>query len=123
MPSLFLFIKYFITFIVVELEKEIEQSTLQLLALKNPELDSFISFRQYIIKYINELINSDFQYLMFLLYRIDVSEERIKKLLSNTDVYAAEIITDLILERQKQKAISRQQFKSQQHIVDDEEAW
>ena len=61
---------------------------------------------------------------MFLLYRIDVSEERIKTLLSNnTDVYAAEIITDLILERQKQKAISRQQFKSQQHIVDDEEAW
>ncbi|QQR99097.1 MAG: hypothetical protein IPK18_06200 [Sphingobacteriales bacterium] len=108
----------------MELEKEIEQSTLQLLALKNPELDSFISFRQYIIKYINELINSDFQYLMFLLYRIDVSEERIKTLLSNnTDVYAAEIITDLILERQKQKAISRQQFKSQQHIVDDEEAW
>ena len=107
----------------MELEKEIEQSTLQLLALKNPELDSFISFRQYIIKYINELINSDFQYLMFLLYRIDVSEERIKKLLSNTDVYSAEIITDLILERQKQKAISRQQFKSQQHIVDDEEAW
>ena len=54
----------------------------------------------------------------------NISEERIKTLLSNnTDVYAAEIITDLILERQKQKAISRQQFKSQQHIVDDEEAW
>lgn len=110
----------------MQIEQSIQNSTLEMLALEKSNFDSFSVFRQYIIKHINEIINKDFKYLLFLLYRIDISEEKIKALLQqNKDGYAAEIITDLIIERQKQKAISRQQFKSQQDVINDDEceAW
>jgi hypothetical protein len=110
----------------MQIEAEIQQSTLDLLALEKPVLSSFEAFRQYIIKQINELINKDFQHLLFILYRIDVSEEKVKNLLqANNGENAAAIIADLIIERQRQKILSRQQFKSQQDVVDDGEceAW
>lgn len=110
----------------MDLQQSIQHATFEILALEKKSFSDFDLFRQYIIKHINDLINKDFPYLMFILYRIDISEEKIKTLLQqNKDGYAAEIITDLIIERQKQKALSRQQFKSQQNVVDDNEceAW
>jgi hypothetical protein len=56
--------------------------------------------------YVNELIMTNFERLVQLLYRIDVSEEKLKKLLrQNPESDAGIIIADLIIERQKQKIL------------------
>ncbi|MEN9963413.1 MAG: hypothetical protein RL582_508 [Bacteroidota bacterium] len=56
--------------------------------------------------YVNELIMTNFERLVQLLYRIDVSEEKLKKLLrQNPESDAGIIIADLIIDRQKQKIL------------------
>ena len=70
---------------------------------------------------INELINSDFQKLVSILYRMDISEPKLKLLLKeNPNVDAGLIIADLMIERQLQKAESRQKYKRDENISDDE---
>lgn len=70
---------------------------------------------------INELINSDFQKLVSILYRMDISEPKLKLLLKeNPNVDAGLIIADLMIERQLQKAKSRQEYKRDENISDDE---
>lgn len=63
-------------------------------------------------EWINYLIQTDFPKLIFILYRTDVSENRLKELLlSNSHEEAAVIIAKLILERERQKAVSREQVR------------
>jgi hypothetical protein len=74
--------------------------------------------------YINQLIQSDFQKLISLLYRIDVSEPKLKQLLQqNPEEEAGKIIAVLIIERQLQKIKTRQQFGRQQEGFTEEEKW
>ncbi|MEO6819168.1 MAG: hypothetical protein ABI266_09730 [Ginsengibacter sp.] len=71
---------------------------------------------------INELILRDFSALVQLLYRIDVDEKKLKKVLSdNPSGDSASIIADMIIERQDQKAKSRNAFR--QENTSDEELW
>jgi hypothetical protein len=57
---------------------------------------------------LNELIRSDFNMLVTILYRIDVSEEKLKKLLKdNAGEDAGRIMARLIIERQLQKIKAR----------------
>lgn len=73
---------------------------------------------------INELINSDFNQLLQLLYRLDVSEKKIKTVLElNQGTDSAPLITDLIIERQIQKIKSRREFKQRDDTISDEEKW
>jgi len=66
--------------------------------LQEPDLNPALA------AYINELILTNFERLVQLLYRIDVSEEKLKKLLrQNPESDAGVIIASLIIERQKQK--------------------
>ncbi|GEP92268.1 hypothetical protein SAMN05660909_04279 [Chitinophaga terrae (ex Kim and Jung 2007)] len=74
---------------------------------------------------LESLISKDFQQFVYLLYRIDVSEKRVKQLLNEaallgTDPYKP--IASLIVERQLQKIISRASFR-QEDLPDDEERW
>ena len=74
--------------------------------------------------YINQLIQTDFQKLITLLYRIDVSEPKLKELLKqNPEEEAGRIIAALIIERQVQKIKTRQQFGRQQGGFTEEEKW
>ena len=74
--------------------------------------------------YINHLIKKDFQKLVFLLYRIDVSEQKLKQLLQQyPQQEAGKIIAGLIIERQSQKIISRKKFTDQNKPFSDEEKW
>jgi hypothetical protein len=74
--------------------------------------------------YINELIEKDFQKLISILYRLDVSEEKLKALLiNNTGEDAGNIIAHLIIERQLQKIKSRQHFSKRDDNINDEDAW
>ena len=76
-----------------------------------------------LIAHINALINQDFEKLVFLLYRIDVNESKMRYLLDQREgENAAGLIADLIIERQLQKIKSRKESKSNSDIPD-EEKW
>lgn len=71
--------------------------------------------------HINTLINTNFQQLVQLLYRIDINENRLKLLLKeNPGEDAAKIIARLVIDRQLQKIKSRSAFRSTNDIPDDE---
>ena len=69
-------------------------------------------------------MEKDFQKLVAILYRLDVSETKLKKLLSeNHHADAALLIADLMIERQVQKIKSRQQFHQRGNDIDENEKW
>ncbi len=68
--------------------------------------------RSELLRTINYLIVHDFEKLVSILYRMDVSEKKIQVLLANfPETDAAEIILKLMEEREAEKKISREQFK------------
>ena len=103
----------------------------ELIQLVNEEmaidLSSTISFneiRDQLSRYINDLILNDFQKLVSLLYRIDINESRLKKLLQDENHEdAGRVIADLIIQRQLEKIKTRQQFKRPNENIDESEKW
>ena len=70
---------------------------------------------------INHLIQADFHRLISILYRLDISESKLKQTLEeSTDSDAGELIATLVVERQLQKLRTRHSFKPQQDIPEDE---
>lgn len=62
--------------------------------------------------FINDLIQHDFQKLINILYKADVDELKLKKILrENIGEDASAIIAKLIIERELQKISTRKQFK------------
>ena len=85
---------------------------------------SLDKIRLKLISLINELINKDFDAVVQLLYRIDVSEKKIRSVLDqNTETDSASILADLIIERQLQKIESRKHFSNRSGPESDEEKW
>jgi hypothetical protein len=71
---------------------------------------------------VNTLIQKDFGALVQLLYRVDVSEAKLRLLLQeNGGEDAAKLIARLILERQWQKIETRRQYRREPG--GDEERW
>jgi uncharacterized protein YwgA len=100
-----------------ELIPEINQS----LEISLPDTVSLEELKQKLALHINHLINHDFEKLVFYLYRIDVNESKMKKLLDQKEGEdAAELIADLIIERQLEKIKSRNETRSNKDIPDDE---
>jgi hypothetical protein len=57
---------------------------------------------------INDLIQNDFQQLIQILYRADINENKLRNVLaSNTGRDAGELIAELLIKRQLEKAESR----------------
>jgi|SRR5215203_741996 len=80
--------------------------------------------KQVMIEKINDLINNDFQKLVSILYRMDVSEIKLKQLLNeNAGTNAAIIIVELMIERQAEKIRSRQEFNKRDENISDDEKW
>ena len=68
-------------------------------------------------------ITNNFEKLISLLYRVDVSERKLKQMLNeNKNSDAGKIIAELIIERQLQKIKTRNEFKKRDD-VSDEEKW
>lgn len=86
-----------------------------------PDTLSKENLLQTLSEYINFLIQKDFQKLVSILYRIDVSENKLKQVLENSNEEAGKIIATLIIERQEQKIKSRQQFSQRDNTSFDEE--
>jgi hypothetical protein len=93
------------------------------LAIQLPEEASMDRLRRLLAVYINDLIEKNFQQLVNILYRLDVSEEKLKQMLQSKYEDAGLIITDLIIERQNQKLESRKKFQQQQKDIDEAEKW
>jgi hypothetical protein len=90
------------------------------------QLSSSISsdeMKQQLIIHINDLLLNDFQKLIHILYRVDVNENKLRKLLQlNPQTDAAVIIADLLIERQQQKIKTKESFRRNDDIPD-EEKW
>lgn len=70
---------------------------------------------------INHLVQTDFTRLANTLYRLDVSEARLKQVLQQeADTNAGELIAALIVERQLEKINTRSRFRASNDIPDDE---
>ena len=79
--------------------------------------------REQLALYINDLLLHNFDYLVHILYRVDISETKLKTLLRESpQTDAALIITDLIIQRQEEKRQSRASHKKPSD-QDDEEKW
>lgn len=67
-----------------------------------------------LVTFIDDLIRNDFNRLLSILYRVDISEQKLKmKLAENkkTTVRSAEIIAQLLLDREEEKIKSRAKYK------------
>ncbi|MEO6613573.1 MAG: hypothetical protein ABIT05_12350 [Chitinophagaceae bacterium] len=103
--------------------KEVLEKIAEELGLSVPH-DNYAINRQLLAEKINALIQNDFQRLVSVLYRVDVSEAKLKGLLQdNPGTDAGLIITDLVIERQLQKIKSRQQFRQRDDNIDENEKW
>ena len=93
------------------------------LSTQFPQVISEENLLQKLSEFINHLIQNNFQQLVLILYRVDISENRLKQLLrDNSSEDAATIIAKLIIEREIQKIHSRSLFSHKSDSCD-EEKW
>ncbi len=86
--------------------------------------DNFEELRKDLSARINFLITHNFDHLIFILYRLDISEKKLMGLLRRpTTGTAGEIIANMIVERQLQKIASRKAFKTSVNNISDDEKW
>ena len=67
-----------------------------------------------LVTFIDDLIRNDFNGLLSILYRVDISEEKLKRTLAenkDTQVQSAELIAELLVEREQEKIISRAKYR------------
>ena len=103
-----------------ELVREIN-NTMAIEAVPGISMDDL---QQLVADHVNDLIQHNFQKLITVLYRVDVSEIKLKQLLQeNPGLDAGKIIGGLIIERQIQKIKTRQQFSNRDNNFTSEEKW
>ena len=86
--------------------------------------NNFALQKKILIEKVNHLILTDFEKLVSILYRVDVSEQKINTVLKmHADQNAAELIVDLLLERAAQKIKSREQWGQRDDSISEEEKW
>ena len=103
------------------MEDELKYFLQQNFDLPEVSLKTELEAHQLLAATVNRLLNDHFEKLVSILYRIDVSEEKLKTVLKeNPGTDAGNIIADLIIKRQLQKIKSREETKSKNDIPDDE---
>lgn len=81
-------------------------------------------FKEKLIALINELIANDFERLIGLLYRLDISEKKLKQALAeNSGTDAALLIADAIIQRQAEKIKTRAELRRQNDNIPEDEKW
>lgn len=103
------------------MKDELIQSIQNDLAIILPEKITREELEVKLADHINQLINNNFQQLIYLLYRIDINEGKLKQLLQeNPGENAGRMIAQLIIDRQLKKIKTRASFRSNDQIPDDE---
>jgi hypothetical protein len=77
---------------------------------------------EHLAYHINDLVNNDFQKLVFLLYKIDVNENKLNEALQNMHTDSPSIIAALIIDRELEKMESRKN-NTKQSGYSEEEKW
>ena len=91
------------------------------LGLELKESISMDELRNLLSGHIHQLINNNFNKLVSILYRIDVSEVKLRQLLhDNPAEDAGKIIAELIIDRQLQKLKSRRESGNDPDIPEDD---
>ena len=86
--------------------------------------DSMEVFKKELAAYIHGLISSDFNKLVFILYRLDINEKKLKELLaSQPGMDAGVLIGDMIIERQLQKIQLRKKYRQDNSNISEDEKW
>ncbi len=94
------------------------------LSIELPEKISMEEMIDLLARQVHHYIQTDFQRLVNLLYRVDVNETRLTRLLKeNTDADAGRLIAELIIERQLEKINSRRQTPKQKNDLGENEKW
>jgi hypothetical protein len=74
--------------------------------------------------WLNKLINENFEQVIALLYRVDVSEKKLKNILAtDKSALSGDILARLIIERQLEKLASRKKYKSDPGEDGEAERW
>ena len=103
-------------FIIESLEKET--------GLVFTNTSSMDNLQAALAEHINDLIINNFEKLVFLLYRIDINENRIKQLLQKTvNTTAGETIAQAIIDRQIEKIVLRKNHTPPTDITSEEDKW
>ena len=85
------------------------------------EFDNLSQLRTYLTKKITELLDTNYQKLINILYRIDVNEDKLNELFgSKKREFIPARLADLIIERQIQKINFRNKYKRDSKILPDE---
>ncbi len=80
--------------------------------------------KQLLVDKINELAATDMHKLVFILYRMDVNETKMRAILKDhPDSDAGILIAELMIERQAEKIRSRKEFGKKEDEIDEEEKW
>jgi hypothetical protein len=88
-----------------------EINLLALEKLSTPDLETMI----------NELIKEDFSKLVQLLYRIDVSEAKLKNILeANPNENAGKLIAEVVIERLAATKKARESFSTKSSSIEDD---
>ena len=79
------------------------------LEIASSEIATHQDLKESLSKLIQYLIDNDFERLLSGLYRIDVSEEKVNRAIASRDD-VAEKITQLIIDRELQKVVTRKKY-------------
>lgn len=84
---------------------------------------SMDELKKLLADYINPLISNNFHKLISILYRVDINESKLRKLLTDNPAQdAGMIIAELIIERQLQKIKTKKENKSN-NTISEEDKW
>jgi len=102
------------------MKNEIVQVVNDSFSLKSNE-SNFVDF---LTEKINFLIVNDFNKLIYILYRADINEQKLNKLLAeNKKEDVGKIIAALFIQRQLEKIKSREENSSINMDIDEKEKW
>ncbi len=94
------------------------------LGLQIPGQSSMDAIKEMLAFQINRLIEEDFEKLVFLLYKIDVNEKKLTRLLDQQkDGNTALLLAELVIERQLEKIKTREQYGNPGDDITEEEKW
>ncbi len=80
--------------------------------------------KEELVRYIQRLVAEDFPKLVQLLYRLDISEAKLKQTLAlQADTDAGILIAQMIIDRLGQKKKSREEFAKKNWDASEEERW
>ena len=101
-------------------ENELQLQLAQAWGIKGRE-SSAAEFEAQLAARINQLISEDFNKLISILYRLDIDELALRKLLQKNENDAGTIIAGMVIQRQMEKNKSSREFRQRDDNIDETE--